>query len=168
MNIFATDSCPTECARALDDKRLGKMLIETGQLLSAAIWNNDGEGFYRRTHMSHPCAVWAGWDRCNYIWLSDHWQALALEWQIRFIKEHGAGCEENAVAIHRGLEVFGVGEGMTPFPECLPDDLRLHPEGVHEAYRQCLRRKWAEGSPKWTKRGAPKWITREKETASGS
>lgn len=37
MNIFATDVSPVACAKALDDKRVVKMVLETAQMLSTAM-----------------------------------------------------------------------------------------------------------------------------------
>lgn len=37
MNIFATDISPVACAKALNDKRVVKMVLETAQMLSTAV-----------------------------------------------------------------------------------------------------------------------------------
>jgi hypothetical protein len=40
MNIFVTSLCPRISAQVLDNKRVVKMVLETAQLLSAAIFIN--------------------------------------------------------------------------------------------------------------------------------
>lgn len=37
MNLFVTDLSPEKSAMALDDKRVGKLLMEANQMLSLAI-----------------------------------------------------------------------------------------------------------------------------------
>jgi len=61
MNIFVVSPDTMECAKALDDLRLNKMIIETAQLLSTAmrVQGYTGNDIYKSTHVNHPCAVWA-------------------------------------------------------------------------------------------------------------
>jgi hypothetical protein len=57
MNIFVTSICPIESVQALDNKRLIKMILESAQILSTAIWLNSKQShseLYRATHIKHP------------------------------------------------------------------------------------------------------------------
>lgn len=53
MNIFVTDPNPKIAASHLDDLRLGKMCVETAQMLS--VWAKPFDGIYKPTHINHPC-----------------------------------------------------------------------------------------------------------------
>jgi len=58
MNIFVTSNCPKLSAQALDNKRVVKMVLETAQLLSTAIFINSTityDNLYKPTHVKHPC-----------------------------------------------------------------------------------------------------------------
>ena len=62
MNIFVTSNCPILSAQALDNKRVVKMVLETAQVLSTAIFINSGityDGIYKPTHLKHSCTIWA-------------------------------------------------------------------------------------------------------------
>lgn len=63
MNIFVTDQCPIISAQALDNKRVIKIVMETAQLLSTAIFMNSSvryDHLYKPTHQKHPCTIWTG------------------------------------------------------------------------------------------------------------
>lgn len=96
MNIFVTDTCPVKSARALDDVRLNKMILETAQMLctnarilakhtsrtmnASAFATLDIELIpYKSTHENHPCTVWARANIGNYNWLASHFIALVKE-----------------------------------------------------------------------------------------
>ena len=91
MNIFVLDEESWKAARMLDDQRLSKMIIESGQMLRAALARH---GFteedciehhiltskgtpWRVTHANHPCTIWAGDCRANFEWLAPTLRACA-------------------------------------------------------------------------------------------
>jgi hypothetical protein len=80
MNIFAVSDCPIECAKALDNKRLVKMVLETAQLLCGAVVVCGGQAPYKLTHRNHPAAVWTRKSQGNYVWLIEHFKALGAEY----------------------------------------------------------------------------------------
>ena len=105
MNIFVTDTCPVKSARALDDLRLNKMILESAQMLCtnalAMAKQFDGASLlvpgstitdslvpYKPTHMNHPCTIWAGKSHYNYNWLARHFIALVDEKTDRTHKIH--------------------------------------------------------------------------------
>ena len=69
MNIFILDLDPQSCAEAHCDKHVVKMILETAQLLSSALWITGVEAPYRLTHKNHPCAIWTRESLDNYMWL---------------------------------------------------------------------------------------------------
>ena len=159
MNIFVTDPDPQKCAIALDDVRLRKMIVETAQLLSTALheWGHErAADVYKPTHRNHPCNLWARENAGNFMWLYEHMNALAAEYQYRFEKEHKTA--QLLMPFYMALwTMLSEANGVTPFPNCTP---YKDWEDVTEAYKQTLRDKWANDKrpPKWTKRELPEWI----------
>lgn len=86
MNIFATSSCPRECAQALDSRRLVKMVTETAQILCSAT----GSGPYRPTHVNHPVVRWCAREWENRLWTYQHFLALNVEYSERFRRVHAS------------------------------------------------------------------------------
>ena len=146
VNIFASFSCPTLSAVYLDDKRVVKMCVETCQILSTAVTESGGHGWYRPTHQNHPCCVWARASRANYEWLVAHFIALLNEYTARYQRVHA--CEAFKTQAISEASIMPSG-GMTPFVDCT----RVEPtqQSIHERYRECLRRKWANDkrTPTW-------------------
>jgi hypothetical protein len=150
MNLFAVHRDPRDSARALADRHVVKMTLETAQMLSAALHRYDAapEGAYRATHKNHPCTRWVGDSRCNYRWAVEHGRALAAEYERRFSKQHKSLrvidlCADHAEAIPEGH--------LTPFALAMPDEFKVR--CPHASYRDYLRDKYRA----WTDAGrAPK------------
>jgi len=98
MNIFLTDKDPKIAASHLDDLRLNKMILETAQLLSGAYpslfkdnWSQDNYGkLYKKTHINHPCAIWARKSIDNFRWLTQYFYELSNEKYKRTNKKHAS------------------------------------------------------------------------------
>ncbi len=97
MNIFILDIDPQKAAKALCNKHLSKMIIESAQMLYTAHWIlNDGKQLnhensliaYKKTHHNHPCNVWIRNSLSNYMWLANHALAICKEYQKAYKKEH--------------------------------------------------------------------------------
>lgn len=144
MNIFAVSSNTKECAEVLDDKRLVKMVLETAQLISNAMWSVD-TGFYKKTHFNHPCSIWVRQNRQNYLWTLNLFYNLSTEYTNRFHKQHK--CFEHA---QKMLSVVSKlpDAPMTEFANCTP----YKSLEVHEAYKTTLLEKWKNDKrdPKWS------------------
>lgn len=159
MNIFVTNPCPKESAKALDDKRVIKMILETAQMLSTVVRLEDEEyadqkGLYKKTHMGHPCVRWASENRGNYSWLIEHMKALMDEYTARFGKQHKSGSLLEAICGFTDRMPDGQ---ATPFVNCT--DFK-HVDDVHDAYRQALSSKWKNDKiqPRWTRTLPPEWM----------
>jgi hypothetical protein len=160
MNIFATKRCPVCSARALDDKRVVKMVLETAQLLSVAMGD---AGPYRPTHVNHPCAVWVRSAPDNGYWTFLHFKALCAEYTHRYGKTHK--CAEHMEAFeywfasHQGADW----RQASDFVNCTP--YKDEPD-VHRAYQMYMCDKWRDDkrAPTWTNRQAP-WWRRQHEAA---
>ncbi len=91
MNIFVLDRDITKSAQAHVDKHIVKMPLETAQLLCTARHElgEDADTIpYRKTHVNHPCSVWARESWANYTWLCQFGIALCKEYTHRYGKVH--------------------------------------------------------------------------------
>lgn len=150
MNIFAISYDPVECAVALDDKRLVKMILETAQLIN----NHTGEFKWRPTHLHHPCSKWAESKR-HRIWLQFYLIELCKEYTHRYGRHHMVEAFTKQWVLPKEVP-WVVFVNVSPFGHA----------NVTEAYRECLREKWNLSSPRWTKRRPPVWW-KDKLTKAG-
>lgn len=86
MNIFYVDRNPGEAAKALGDRHVLKMILETAQLLDTA----QSTSVVRRPAnvFNHPCAKWVRQNKVHYMWLYQHFVSLVDEYSFRFGKVH--------------------------------------------------------------------------------
>ena len=85
MNIFIISSDPIECVKALDDKRLVKMVLETAQIICTVL-NGRGEVTpYKSTHKNHPVVKWT---ENNLDWTSNYFRVILDEYTHRYGKIH--------------------------------------------------------------------------------
>ena len=163
MNIFVTDNCPKISAQALDNKRVVKMVLETAQLLSTAIFINSAincDNIYKPTHLQHPCTIWASSTLENWDWLFQHFIALCEEYRFRYNKQHASESISLYLLKHRTNIKGG---SMTPFVNCTRSEAMQvdfkHIEDTCEAYKKYLITKWHYDKlfPQWTPREPPLW-----------
>lgn len=94
MNIFYLHPSAEISARAMTDKHVVKMILESAQLLSTAHHILDGEIspfktlLYKPTHKNHPSAIWARETHKNYEWLYAHFVELCNEYTRRYKRVH--------------------------------------------------------------------------------
>lgn len=153
MNIFVVDPNPEVCAKALDDLRLNKMILETAQLLSTALRvRHTSMPVYKSTHVNHPCSIWTRENKSNYSWLLKYFNALLME----RIARTGKGHKSSALWIYfaDGVKLMPDGE-MTPFANCTPHKNT----GTFDAYKLTLKDKWASDKrqPTWKNGYKPTW-----------
>ena len=154
MNIFATDIDPVISAKALDTKRVIKMVLESAQMLCTALHLNGASHLaqYKKTHANHPSNVWVRETRSNYEWLLTHFKALCDEYTLRCNKVHATSHLYNNLVL--GSQYIPVGP-LTPIANCAArKDLGIdckHIENVHLAYKLYLIQRWKldTRSPKW-------------------
>jgi len=146
MNIFAFSPDPKQSALWLDDVRKNKMILETAQLLSAAIRFYDPATklpVYKQTHSGHPCTHWTRASRANFQWLTDYMQALVDQ-------KHGTHDSSKLLPYFREYAISGefFKEPLTPFANCAANaDLGLsfkHIADTHLAYRMYIRERWKQ------------------------
>lgn len=156
MNIFFVHAYPAAAAEALCDKHVGKMLIESAQLLSTAKHLAGHPVRYRPTHKNHPCAVWVRLSRAHYNWVFEHAAALGQEFQQRYGKLHAT----EAYLWDELSSPVGPDAGFCAPPQCMPEEFQ-GPDPV-DAYRAYYRSKAAVMQMRWSfPRNAPHWFNQE-------
>jgi len=153
MNIFVLDDNPSLAAAYHCDKHVVKMALESAQLLSTATILSGGQAPYKPTHINHPCAVWARASRENFLWLLEHHAALLAEYQNRYQRQHASA----KLFKHwlRGSWDIPNRQGLTPFAQAMPEELRITNDPV-TAYRNFYRRDKASFA-KWAYSKQPLW-----------
>jgi len=167
MNIFAVSRHPRKCARALDDKRLNKMILETAQILCTVINEQSGEQVtpYRSSHKNHPITLWASSneDLAPIRWLYRLGIAYGEEIIHRRDRKHACHkviedlaerwvylsmIEEDLTEdqFYNGARHKGLGIDYSHLP-------------VFKAYRKYLNTRWPgdKRKPVWTNRKPPSW-----------
>lgn len=144
MNIFVLDYDPVQAARAQCDKHVVKMIVETAQMLCTV-----GIGPYKRTHVNHPCTVWAGHSLSNFNWLKIHGLELCKEYTFRYGREHKT--EQVIRSVLPGENMVDV--GLSRFALAMPDEYKC--EDVVRSYRAYYHSK--SSFARWTKRKVPSW-----------
>tara|TARA_R100001463_G_scaffold18848_3_gene46853 strand:- start:188 stop:694 length:507 start_codon:yes stop_codon:yes gene_type:complete len=160
MNIFVLDTNPSVAARMHCDKHVPKMCVEAAQMMASALRRHGAADEdmpltkagkpYKGGYAHHPCTLWAGNSRVNFIWLSRHAKALCKEYTMRYNKQHA--CEEpiaHLSALYHMIE----DSPLTPFALAMPDEYR--DDDAVKAYRGYYHSKtfakWEKGTP------APDW-----------
>ena len=164
MNIFAVSKHPRKCARALDDKRLNKMILETAQILCTVINLREDRQItpYRNSHVNHPITKWA-MERDHQIWLYHLGIAYGEEIQFRHGRKHASHLVLEGLTLNTpwllkpfktDIEFFNGARNMK-----LGLDFTHLP--VQQAYREYLNARWPGDvrDPFWTNRSRPAWCT---------
>ena len=161
MNIFATSPDPTLSACTLADRHVVKMVIETAQMLSAAILYHDDSvsGLYRATHVNHPCSVWVRSSQRSFLWTVAHGISLADEYEKRYKKQHKSKAIIELCAKY--VSIFPDVD-MPKFAMAMPEEYKC--DDPHVAYQNYLRSKYTAWGDKarWTSATVPLWIIPEK------
>jgi hypothetical protein len=157
MNIFVLDQSPIAAAHMMCDKHIPKMVVETAQMMASAlrrhgavdeqmpIAKTSGKP-YKGGYKHHPCTVWSGDSRANFVWLSLHGESLLNEYYDRYKKVHAC---HNAIYQMSAMCKM-IPDGMlTPFAQAMPDEYR-NPCAI-TAYRAYYHSKtfakWEKGAP---------------------
>lgn len=157
MNIFASYECPVQSSLALDDKRVNKMIVESAQMLSTALWRYDAweSGLYKPCYVNHPCNDWVRKSRKNFEWLCEHAFGLCYIYTSVFKREH----KTEAVLKQAYYLQNKIPKGsLTEFANCTPYKLFMDNRPVTERYRQYLNEKWSRESPTFRNRKTPEFF----------
>ena len=152
MNIFYLDHDPIVAAKAMTNKHVVKMILESAQLMSTAHRVLDGEPYikrsksgarltrythsneslYQATHINHPSALWVRESKSNYDWLYKHFLALNNEYTERYHKTHASLTKLGAVLAHSPRNIPNV--GLTPIRIAITNT-KWHRKDPVESYR---------------------------------
>ena len=162
MNIFILDESPTESAKMYCDKHVPKMVVELYQMMGSALRRHGAvddimpltksgtplKGGYHK----HPCTLWTGDSRENFIWASFHGAMLCEEYESRFGKSHF--CVDAIEQMFHMRDIIPEGD-LTPFAQAMPDEYRN--DDAVKAYRTYYKNDKAHFA-RWNKgRVAPYW-----------
>jgi hypothetical protein len=154
MNIFVLDLDPKLAAQYQANIHVNKMLIESCQLLCAALHMFGYKAPYKPTHKNHPCAIWVRESRSNYLWLLEHGKALSEEYTYRYKKSHA--CNRVLKEAEYAIDQIGIPNvGLTKFAQCIPDEYKR--ADVVQAYRNAYRGTKSHIA-KWSVREVPFWF----------
>ena len=164
MNIFFVDDDPVIAAQSLGDKHVGKMLVESAQMLFTAVRQHgyDGGG-YKSAYEHHPMTKWVAKSYLHAQWLLDHAIALAKEFELRYNHEHKTKSmlPVLSMAVHHHMP----DEPWHNPPRCMPDIYKIafnswrgevpcHVASYRDFYR-CEK----TTCHVYTNRQAPDWLT---------
>jgi len=151
MNIFALDSDPGLAAEYHCDKHVGKMLLETVQLLSTVRIQGNLMAPYKSSYKNHPCTLWVAESMGNYAWLVQLGRALDRQYKLRFKKQHKSGLALEQVLDPPILPDLGV----TDFVQVVPDEYKG--SCAISAYRKYYVED-KKSFAKWGHSKAPAWM----------
>ena len=167
MNIFALDKSPSISAQWLCDKHIPKMAVESAQMMACALVRHEcpeiympktkAGSHYKGGYKGHPCSVWAGDSRENFLWLGNHALELVREFMKRYEKMHA--CTEPIVVMCNLAEYIPKGK-LTPFAQAMPDKYKDKcPHKAYKAYYNNEKNSFADGSKAVWNRGTaqPTW-----------
>ena len=165
MNIFVLDKDPIIAAKYMDDVRLPKMCVESAQMLASALRRHGATDKqmpltkagkpYKGGYKHHPCTIFAGDTRDNFMWLADHALALCSEYAKRFGKTHA--CEEPIRYMSKLGELGWIPKGeLTPFAQAMPDEYK--DDDAVKAYRSYYKSKqYSKGGVRYVRTDVPDW-----------
>ncbi|NDH49048.1 MAG: hypothetical protein EBY41_00605 [Proteobacteria bacterium] len=178
MNIFVLDENPKTAASMMCDKHVVKMIIESGQMLSACLdvnyldehrGNDDlrpserlGLPQYPKAHVKHPCTMWVIESSANFNWLVRHMRALCLEYTRRYGKIHKL---ESTLMIYEAQKQYCkfAKDRRTPFKIAIKNT-ELHKPTVVSSYRNYYNMEKYTFA-KWKLGNTPNWFSPQREVA---
>ena len=162
MNRFLINYSPELCARDLCDKHVVKMPLEEAQMLCTTVRLYAPEyaeeaGLYRAVHQKHPCTIWAGQSRANYLYSLDMFREMCREYTHRYGKVHASWRLYDALVDAAQYVPDG---NITPHPECFSEhtDLKSGRPWPIQSYRKFYMTKQKRFKMVWTKRDMPEWF----------
>lgn len=157
MNIFILAHTIDEIVKAMFDKHVVKMILETCQLLCSSHHildpeNENNKNLYKLTHKNHPCSIWVRSAVGNYFWLYRLFRAMLGEYTHRYKKIHACS---RFLGILSSPPANIPQKRRTPFAQAMPDQYKDDGDAV-KAYREYYigeKQKLA----RWTNRDPPTW-----------
>ncbi len=156
MNIFVLDEDPKKAAQMLCNRHVSKMILESAQMLSSVAFKYNFPTLYGPTHKNHPCTIWAGLSRENWVWLIEH----ALEMEREKIRRTSKGHISAEIIRYYRDNNFGPKSGtLTPFALAMPDKYKSkNAVASYRAYYLKEKQFFRDGlRPTWYPVSPPDW-----------
>ena len=149
MNIFFIHADPVISAKAMTNKHVVKMILESAQMLSTAHLILDGvqktglsksgrkqvqydhplkDSLYKATHSNHPSSVWCRATSANYQWLYNHFIALCNEYTDRYGKIHITEIKLAKILSNTPTNIHTA--GLSEMPQAMDDVYKVHGDSV--------------------------------------
>ncbi len=131
MNIFYLHPDPKTCAQMHNDKHVVKMILETAQMLCTAHRYLSPEEYcekyslFKTAFQYHPSTKWCMATSDNYIWLSNLFEWLHIEYYHRYGSRHNPPRWHSASRMIDALShpPLQIPQGQfTEPPQCMPDE----------------------------------------------
>lgn len=116
-------------ARFHSDQHVVKMVLETAQILCAALHRHAIPAPYKPTHLRHPCVLWVGDSLPHWQWT----RSLGLELGTEYARRRGRVHASASVIASLPDQPNIPDRGWTDPPQAMPDDFRR--DDVVAAYR---------------------------------
>lgn len=163
MNIFVLSNDPSEAAQFNCNKHVIKMTTELWQQLGSAVRRYGAEDKdmpltksgnpLGDAHPNHPCTLWVGKTRSNFMWAVEHAKELANQYSITYNREHY--CLQGIKHLEKMANLIPDGS-LTPFAQCMPEECRNTDAVI--AYRNFyINIKQHVMQVEWKNRRVPEW-----------
>jgi hypothetical protein len=166
MNLFVLSKSKRRIARYMVDKHIGKMILESVQMLSTTKRVLDPGApmgpVYKLVHKNHPVTIWVRESYANYMWTLDLVDAMHEEWKYRYDHPPEKMHKSYTVAMYLRenpppIESFGQ-YGLTEFALAMPDIYKIQGNPI-ESYKYYYKSKKQFAS--WKKRSTPTWFNKK-------
>ena len=170
MNLFILSLCFKECAQAMFDKHISKIILEAVQMLCTTIHVIDPENeiqnktkIYKMAHKNHPTTIWIRTSLENYIWTLDLVDAMHEEWKYRY--DHPPEKMHKSYLVAKLLREYAPSpdkfekQGLTPFALAMPVECKT--DDTIESYRRYYQTEPKQKIASWKKRDPPSWYIQQ-------
>lgn len=162
MNIFFVDRDPIQAARMLADAHIGKMMLESTQMLANAYYlpealdvppNKKNGQLYKQSHLNHPCSIWTLSSLNNWAWLIEHAEELSSIYINMKSKFHQCGFAISYM--RKRYPMWLPDKSFSNPPLCMPDVYKQKDCVVAYRHYYTIEKFHLH---KWTNRPIPQWI----------
>lgn len=154
MNLFYLDENPQKCAEYHVDKHVGKLILESAQVLCAAFHLQNIDAPYKLSHKNHPTCRWVRQSKENFEWTLRYAGALGIENHYRTGNWHKSLTVVAWAQANMNKLAFEKSE-FTPFALAMPDQYKT--SCPIESYRNYYRH-GKKHLHSWGKRDIPSWL----------
>jgi hypothetical protein len=161
MNIFFLHRLAPVAAAMHCDKHVGKMLIESCQLLATAhhVHGNGDQVSYKSTHVNHPSAIWTRQSKLHYDYVVTLATYLGREFFMRYGKNHKSRDVLIAELLKAPPALYNMPATWCNPPLAMPDEFKSN--DAVESYRRYYASKAATMSLVYHRgdRPMPIWLS---------